>query len=388
MSSLALPPEESFFMQHYLGNVARLALAIDYDGNGYRSMLPMAMEEPALMNAMLAVAASHHGRWQNTTETVSRKYLRAAIKGLSDRLSRPELVSSPVTLAAMLCLVSFEVFSGSIRWRAHYDAIRGWVHSRGDCSDLDPFLKTWVCMLDTQCALNEGSPAMAELESWMEGHDNSIDAFFGCSAKLPKLMWAAAELCAESRNGHPATEEVRRRADALQEKIRATAMSPESDPAVGILCRSTRHPYAATVDLDKENLRQRMVATAEIFRHASHIFVYRIVHGPEEPLTDQMQESLQKALSLLTFVPDAIGPGANLGWCLVVIGAELDVEDQRDYIRSRWEGMHLLGMYNSKSGERILEEVWNHRDLVSHGQAVPERWQDIMQNIGQTQILV
>lgn len=174
--------------------MARLALAIDYDQNGYRSLLSMAVQDPALLNAMLAVGASHYGRWQNNHETVSRRYLREALKALSDRFAHPEQVSNQTTLAVMLCLVSFEVFSGSVRWKPHYEAIRGWVWSRGDCSDLDPFLKTWVCMIDTQCALNLGQPAMKEVQMWMDNNvasdeqEHSIDALFGCSVKLPTLM--------------------------------------------------------------------------------------------------------------------------------------------------------------------------------------------------------
>ncbi|KAI1083678.1 fungal-specific transcription factor domain-containing protein [Whalleya microplaca] len=391
-SQLALPAEESYFMQHYLQNVARVALAVDYDQNGYRSLLPLAYNEPAVLNAALAVAASHYSRWQHTRDDVSRKYLRAAAKSLRDRCSKPELINTPATLASMLLLVTFEVFSGTSRWKGHYDAIRGWVRSRGDCSDLDPFLKTWICLIDTQCALNMGLPVMTELQSWIEsgkiGEKDEIDALFGCSARLPRLMWAASQLSVASKVlGHDPGV-IRKEAEALQEKIRETAISPESEPSLGILCRNSAQSYSAKVGLEDEELRRRMVAVAEIFRYACHIYVYRVVHAPQVPLTEEMESYLQNALQLLTLVPDALGPGANLGWCLVVLGAEVDVAHQRDYIRSRWAGLDLTGIYNAKSGAKILDEVWGQRDLVRQGHAIPERWQDIMQRIGQSQILV
>lgn len=154
----------------------------------------MALREPAVLNAALAVAASHHSRWQHTTDVVSRRYLRAASTALRDRFSKPEHIHSEVTLAAMLLLVTFEVFSGSSRWKGHYDAIRGWIRSRGSCADLDPFLKTWVCLVDTQSSLNMGNAAMAELEPWLDvqkegiGQETYIDALFGCSSRLLKSM--------------------------------------------------------------------------------------------------------------------------------------------------------------------------------------------------------
>ncbi|CAK7202157.1 hypothetical protein SEUCBS139899_004877 [Sporothrix eucalyptigena] len=355
----------------------------------------MAMQESVVMNATMAVATSHHSRWQQTSDTLSRKYLRATAKALRERFKDPDLLRSQVTLAVMLLLVSFEVFSGSSRWQGHYDAIRGWIRSQEDFSRLDPFLKTWVCLIDTQRALNLGLPAAPELENWMDtsvetgdGQADFIDALFGCSARLPKLMCLASKLFQASKDPSASRDNIRCQANVLQEKIRATKIGATSDPAVGVLCQGTGQTYPAIVGLDDEELRRRMVATAEIFRHASHIYVYRIAHGPEEPLNEEMQASVTAALELLTLVPDTLGPGANLGWCLVVIGAELDIDEQRVYIRSRWAGLNLLGIQNAKSGQNVLEEVWHNRDLVMQAKAQPERWQDIMQRLGESQILV
>lgn len=164
-------------------------------------------------------------------------------------------------------------------------------------------------------------------------------------------------------------------------------MPPSSTPTVNISCQRSSQPLTA-IGMEQEELRRRIVSTAEIFRHACHVYVYRIANGPEVALTQELQESLNTAQELLTMVPDALGPGANLGWCLVVLGAEMDLVHERDYIESRLDGLHLLGLDNTKNGQRILEEVWAHKDLVVQGQASPESWQDAMQRIGQSQILV
>ncbi|TQV95291.1 C6 transcription factor [Cordyceps javanica] len=393
ISALGLPGEESFYMKHYFQNISRIALAIDYDTNGYRSLLPMAMQEPAVLNAAIAVAASHYSRWQHTPDTVSRKYHRAAAKALHDRFMARNNIHRQDILATMLLLVSFEVFSGSSRWKEHFDAIRGWIRSRGNCSDLDPFLKTWVCLLDTQSSLNLGQPAMLELMPWLDAttdaspQNESVDALFGCSSKLVKLMWMASQLCTSSGQGPITRQEVCTRAESLQEQIRATAMMPGSKPMVEISCQRYSQPLTA-IGMEPEELQRRVVSTAEIFRHSCHIYVYRIANGPEAALTEELQESLRTAQDLLTMVPDALGPGANLGWSLVVLGAEMDQVHEREYIESRLDGLHLLGLHNTKNGQKILEEVWAHKELVMQGQAMPESWQDAMQRIGQSQILV
>ena len=69
----------------------------------------MAINEPALLNAAIAVAASHHSRWQRTADTVSRRYLGAASKALRDRFTSGDNIHRQDILATMLLLVSFEV---------------------------------------------------------------------------------------------------------------------------------------------------------------------------------------------------------------------------------------------------------------------------------------
>lgn len=127
-----------------------------------------------------------------------------------------------------------------------------------------------------------------------------------------------------------------------------------------------------------------MCATAEIFRHALLVYLFRAVNGAEVPLDSETQYSIDKSFELLACVPDALGPGSNLGWALVIIGSEVDAPDLRQYLRCRWRGLTLLEMSNNKSGERLTEAVWHRRDAA--GPRV--LWQDVMQDIGGEQILV
>lgn len=59
---------------------------------------------------------------------------------------------------------------------------------------MSPFLKAWVCLLDTQYSLNSGQPGISGLEAWLdtppdpEQAGDTIDVLFGCSTQLPRLM--------------------------------------------------------------------------------------------------------------------------------------------------------------------------------------------------------
>lgn len=68
-----------------------------------------------------------------------------------------------------------------------------WISVFGSQAPVDPFLKSWVSMINTQCALNTGVPVAPEVEAWLVAsstrRDSSvIDPFFGCSASMPSLM--------------------------------------------------------------------------------------------------------------------------------------------------------------------------------------------------------
>ncbi|EEU41457.1 uncharacterized protein NECHADRAFT_88893 [Fusarium vanettenii 77-13-4] len=203
----SLNGKDSFFMQHFLRkslllyltwplsnkmakNISRIPLAVDYDGNGYRQLLPLAMEEPALVNGILAVASSHHHRWQGVQDTESRAYLRASTAALSRRFRQPQLIDTPNTLATIL---------------------------------------------------NFGQPGIPRLESWLDtspGLDeagDTIDVLFGCSTNLPRLMLAASELESLRSTGKLSQQEALASAEALQTKIRQTQIPEGSEPSLGVI---------------------------------------------------------------------------------------------------------------------------------------------------------
>ena len=51
------------------------------------------------------------------------------------------------------------------------------------------------------------------------------------------------------------------------------------------------------------------------------------------------------------------GPGSILGWSLTVMGSELGAseEEDREYLRCRWGGIHGLGLKHSYNAAELLE---------------------------------
>lgn len=174
----------------------------------------------------------------------------------------------------------------------------------------------------------------------------------------------------------------------LLDQIKATALDQSVVPVLAMSCHNANETLAALDQLNSEDQARQIFATAEIFRHTAQIYVLRILHPPETPLSDDGRDSIDSMFELLAQVPDALGPGSNLGWCLTVLGAELDDVDQREYVRHRLRDIRGLGMNNPLAAEKTLEIVWQQRDLHILQPGTVDRWQDIMRNLGEEQILV
>ncbi|GME33803.1 hypothetical protein GTA08_BOTSDO12866 [Neofusicoccum parvum] len=254
-------------------------------------------------------------------------------------------------------------------------------------------------MIETQMAMNIGECLLPEIEPWLDvGHTHAIDPFFGCSVLLPKLMvrapahpnhlaapnrsqLKAAQLSSYARHPPPTTTraahtaELHRRAALLQADITAATPPPHAALPLAITCGApTPCPPAPAAAL----------AAAEIFRHALHIHVERVAYGSSAPLSARAGASLGAALRLLQGVHDASGPLSNLGWALVVVGAEAEGAEVRQLLRGKWRALHGLGLDNSRAGERVVLEFWRRRDGGAEGGS----WMDVVRGGGEGGSLV
>ncbi|KAI1078993.1 aldehyde dehydrogenase family-domain-containing protein [Whalleya microplaca] len=400
VSSLGLPSKENRLIQHYAKNVARLAIAIDYDGNGYRRLVAVALNDQALLYALLALSASHMNRWQKRPDEQPRLYLRQSLQHLQRRLTKPALARSEVTLMTLLVLLTFELCEGGDGWKHHYNGTLAWIRSRQDCSDVDPFLTSVLSMIATQVLLhnpgatrNRSHQFLDEIADLRSNNPASVDVIFGCSLDLPQLIIEATHLHEEMREAQRAQDDnlLRRvylRAAALQTHIQASRV--DSPPQFSMLGRKGDAP-ASLAELcpadpfEETELREAARASAEIFRLAVQIYVFRIIH---DPMTTgrcpyDIREAIDRAFEYFPLIPDTVGPGAFLGWALVVIGAEIDALDRREHVRRRLQSLVLLALNHGTLGLVVLDEVWRRRDAVVAGTSNNRRcrWQEVMEDM-------
>ncbi|KAL3487077.1 fungal-specific transcription factor domain-containing protein [Aspergillus germanicus] len=398
LSQVGLPPKQSFYLQHLSTNLARIGLATDYEGNGYRKWIRVATSDSLLLDTILAVAISHYARWQRQTSlNDSQTHHRQALRQLRDRLQDPVMVRNESTLAAMMFLITYEVFNGSDRWKRHQAGVLAWITAFGSQTSLDPFLKIWLSMVNTQAALNSGIPTAPQVAAWLGGlHPQRaisvIDPFFGCSASLPALMLQASNTYIAYRTAamsdEPIDEATRRKVEDLKQQLSTTRIELDSPLAFELTCAAPGEALSPIQYFARNEIFTRALAVAEIFRYAMLIYVLRILNPPGHTLVPEIQQAVLSVMDLLPLVPDVLGPGANLGWAYVVVGVELEDEERREYIWSRLQGLHSLALANVFAAEKVLKAAWRNRDEARLGREQYRDWQQLMQGLNIDQILI
>jgi hypothetical protein len=97
----------------------------------------------------------------------------------------------------------------------------------------------------------------------------------------------------------------------------------------------------------------------------------------------KIRDAIDDVFELLPTIPDTVGPGSFLGWALVVIGAEIDRLDQREYLKRRLESLTLLALNHGVLGLQVLDEIWRRRDSLAAGLTNNRRcrWQEVMDDM-------
>lgn len=179
-------------------------------------------------------------------------------------------------------------------------------------------------------------------------------------------------------------------AEALQSKIRAARILPENQVQLSLIRtpdgQGSLSPPVLTVNpVGSPYMYEAARCSSEVFRYALHLFVHRIIYHPltsGEP-SSLVEEAVSESLRLLPIIPDTVGPGIFLGWALVVIGAEVDVLEDREFIGRRLESLTLLSVNHGVLSLKVLDEVWRRRDALRLGTSSCRRlkWQDVMQDM-------
>jgi len=174
------------------------------------------------------------------------------------------------------------------------------------------------------------------------------------------------------------SHEILSRGTQIQQELRSVSL--ENVPLSAVMICSGSTPLSDTQPVIDTEILSESVATSEIFRRGTSVYTFRAMMGDSVPLDPATQEDLDEVqttffLGLTSGFPITIksprvlpfpscetnfsaqGPGSMLGWAITVMGSELpaNMEEEREYLRCRWSGIHGLGMKHSLRAAELLE---------------------------------
>jgi hypothetical protein len=332
--------------------------------NPWRTLIwPLARNSQALYHAISSMTAFHMSRErpQLRLEGIEhmRKSLRFLGQGLSHKNIRPE-----AALGTTLVLAFSEAFDRHIS--------TGIQHLRGARILLDEQLakitptnvsteafqrlkflfNVWV-YLDVLARLTsdeeEGGMNPREIYAPLI-ESNEIDPLLGCAATLFPLIGEAASLVQRVRQS---------------EKNSVGIISSAMDLKVQLEAWRVQAYYEPIEDPTSDV--QHCTTTAEAYRWATLLYLHQAV--PELP-SPSAHELADKVMRLIASIPPASRCCVVHIYPLLVAGCEAVGNEEREWVRKRWEGMsNRMWIGNVDKAWQVVKEVWYRRDAFKENQS-------------------
>ncbi|KAL2417757.1 hypothetical protein ABEF95_005114 [Exophiala dermatitidis] len=416
--TLSENPMNLLYFHHFLNHTARILVPHDCPENPFKTILPkMAVDNPNLLNLLLAYSACHRARLLNHPEPANRiaMWVRDVFPSLRqtlDNVSNTEVSNANLATAIMLAsleIISPSSFGVSIPWQNHLSIARSIIRSRGgphSISRKDPvmyFLTRWLAYLDVMGSLSgrrneeplfagnywssshEDSTSAKEL-SLTEDDDNpgdnedddddyTIDCLLGFTTRCVSILAQVALLarqCEASGRIDPETGQVNeswrpsmdilKRAERLRldlerarnhEQIQCSHHSPQLTKAQ-LVGGSRRN--SAYLDMSAKDAEESL-ATNSAFHWAGLVHLLRRIHNL--PRKDpEVQHTVHEIVKILQTIREGGSAEACLLFPMFTAGVEAEDPLDRAEVLSRIKSAEGLGMCQVSRARRIMEEVY------------------------------
>lgn len=374
----------------------------------------VAVDNPNLLNLLLAYSACHRARLLNHPEPVNRiavwvsdvfPSLRNALDhDLNEQVSNTNLATA--IMLASLEIISPSSFGVSIPWQNHLNIARSIIRSRGgphSISRKDPvmyFLTRWLAYLDVLGSLSgrrNEEPLFAG-NYWTSSHDEgvstkelsllddegddeddyTIDCLLGFTTRCVSILAQVATLARECEphridpeTGNINTDwrpsvEISARAQLLRKDLESAQQheqkqclhhSPQLSKASLVESEKQRSQSPSYPEMSDKDAEESF-ATNSAFHWAGLVHLLRRIHNL--PRSDQQ---VQNAVHEIVKIIDTIREGGSAEACLLfpmfTAGVEAENHLDRAVILARIKGAETLGMCQVSRARRIMEKVWD-----------------------------
>ncbi|KAL1860255.1 hypothetical protein Daus18300_009309 [Diaporthe australafricana] len=329
-------------------------------------------KSPAVLNSVLALAASHRARQDATYKATALQLSGGVLRYLSRRMTTADtnqVALDPETLVItmMLCLMGI-IHDCDERWVVHLKGARDLIRLRRQALlsaaapqtqssiELVGFSEKFFAYQDIIGRTACGEEPIFDGDFWVaHGTGNNTDAWLGCSPELVSILCEITEL-SRQRSRNPAV--------ATTDPFLSQAFS--IDNRLGRLEQRSLNP--------EDDILQ---TTAELKRISAVLYLECAIRGAR-PYSTRVGAAVTQILRLV-FVLLERDVTAGLAWSIFVAAVELDpLEDLvwtaemttsavpchgRNFVLFALDRMAGNSVSNISQTRSVIERVWQSRDM-------------------------
>ncbi|RKK28521.1 hypothetical protein BFJ66_g3435 [Fusarium oxysporum f. sp. cepae] len=377
-------PKRRQAMNHYIRVLSEL-LTISKNNNSFLSdFLPLAMESPALAEALIAYSSGHMSHSDPSYTTVSLTARSRALCELSMTISHPDQTASvtETALSACLILLTSEVCLGSHQsWYNHLVGAKHLIacaQSQADGSLVQGAQALrltsegrWIlrnfAYHDIIGGVTLGTKPLLSPE-YLKDITHEFDTYLGVAS--PLLVYIGQTTCLSlnpidiDSGIHPSRNHL-----SIQHEIESWKC-PTGTPST-LQAAAYAYRGAALIYLYRK-----------MRRHLEIDSNYSLTYGmPLSTLNEKLQTIVANTLDSIGQVPENDVSESSLLFPLFIVGGEAERTDQMEFVRTRLQVSYNKRRFrNISRALEVLEELWVYRliqDVV--GGERPD-WEDILKS--------
>ncbi|KAB8227727.1 Zn(II)2Cys6 transcription factor [Aspergillus alliaceus] len=375
-----------YYLDYYNEQICKLFIVYDSEENPFRRLISLALDNPVLLKAALALAARHRANsgcpFDNPAVEASTDRIQIhrealvfkhqAIQGLTRALNDPAVSGKDTTVASIFLLIFLDLLeSGSDKWNFHLEGAKklithGQLHELQHGTSQDPgrtvqeirtFIIKQIHLIETLGAtfvrpkLLSGCTSLDQPDSLL---DETVEqSFLGCPEYLLhaiQCLSAYRDTIAESQRQTPTTS-----ATHMQDIASVLELIRKFD------CYTWASSLPESHKSSSRNLGN-LCRLAQSYKLGALIYGQRVLDSLLITVTPQ-----DEPVSELIGVIDALRDDGSLLkcvlWPIFVAGLECRSQPQRDFLISSLENFWIdTNCLNVVNAAKALQSYWQKTD--------------------------
>ncbi|TGZ76794.1 hypothetical protein EX30DRAFT_375195, partial [Ascodesmis nigricans] len=382
-------PQEKHLLQHYTCVVSKSLSVVPDEINSFISLfVPMALQQPAMRNALLGLSATHLKRVHPGYDLAAVEHQNKAVHMANALLRKGDDQSSMEGLAAILFLCLQEICEGRSRqWPMHLEAAVTLINNKGGPMAFPysvRFLVEAVAYFDSVATLSLTKSAFLDQQFYLPLSPVAplpAHALFGTSHALFAII---ADISQLSQVSH-----IRYHSPAAETNFRAVASELE-------LQLQTWSPVPCTSQTTDPNLHYKVTAAGIMLQWAALMRLHLIVESsdPRGIHHPKVRTAVRNILVALEAIPEGDLVESMLVFPMFAAGFGAVTEEEKRTVRERFAIMERsIGFGNVFDAHELVELKWRKVEeerrcgLEVVGSAENMTWEQLVREGEQTLLM-